>query len=320
MGEMTRLMITGATGFVGSAAVRAARARGLKVVATYRKQPLPEWAGDTGILAVKVDLAQDPAGLASAMEGVGAVIHAAAHLGGDAAAHKADTLRGTAAILDAAPGTARIVLVSSIAVYDTMRLTPGDRLDESAPLEDPDHARDAYTAAKLRQEDMVRSARPEAWLIRAGAVYGPGRTWNALMGFWASKLHVQIGQTGELPLIHVDHLADVLIRAALAEPDGIQAVNALDDDRPSRARFQAAHRRLTGWPKLVLPVPFGLWLGFVRLLKPVSARLPGLFVEPILRARLMPLVYPNTALRHALGGKDIDSFEAMLARSVRGAA
>lgn len=318
MGEVGSILITGANGFVGAGAVRGARASGIHVIALFRRAPLAEWAGDPGITPVQLDLSD--AGQMEAFEAllpdVDALIHAAAHLGDDPVAARADTRHATQLLLETVKRVpVRLVLVSSIVVYDVMRLAPGDPLDETAALCPAASARDLYTASKIEQEDMVHSAGRPAWLIRPGAVWGPGRTWNALMGFWASKLFVQIGTGGELPLVHVDHLGRMLVQAAQSDPGGIQALNALDDDRPTRARFVRAHRRVFGWPRMVLPVPYGLWLGLARLLKPVSGSLPGLFREPILRARLMPLRYPNTRLRAMLGGQDSASFEQMLSRS-----
>ncbi|WP_323767595.1 NAD-dependent epimerase/dehydratase family protein [Antarctobacter sp.] len=321
MRNVARILITGANGFVGSACVAEARRRGIEVTALYRRAPLAVWANDPGIRPLQADLS-DPAtsaALCNAMSGAQAVIHAAAHLGGDATSHAQDTLRGTQTLLDAMAGSgSRLVLVSSIAVYNTMQVAPGAALDETAPLENADHARDAYAAAKLRQEQMCRAAGLPLWILRPGAVWGPGRTWNALLGFWASKLHVQINSGGELPLTHVTHTAWALVEAATRAPQGTPVLNVLDDDRPTRARFLRAHKRMTGWPRLTLPVPYSLWIALVRLLKPLSANLPGLFREPIVRARLMPLTWPNTALRSTLGGEDTDTFEGMLTRSLGG--
>ncbi|PYG29518.1 NAD-dependent epimerase/dehydratase family protein [Pelagimonas varians] len=321
MGEMTRILITGANGFVGRAAVAEARKQGFEVIAVYRRQPLPEWAVDNGVIQQQADLS-DPACAAllhEHMDRVGAVIHAAAHMGGDAAQHAEDTLCGTQTVLEAMRGSnAQLVLVSSVAVYDTLKLEPGDTLTEDSPLEELNHARDPYAEAKLQQEHLCVKTGHPVWLMRPGAVYGPGRTWHALMGFWAWKLHVQINSDGQLPLVHVEHLAQTLVSAAQATPKGTHALNVVDDDLPTRARFLAAHRKMTGWPRMVLPLPFGPWLALTRILKPISGKLPGLLKEPVVRARLMPLNYPNTALRAALGGADFACFENMLSKSLGG--
>ncbi|MFW2542733.1 NAD-dependent epimerase/dehydratase family protein [Primorskyibacter sp. 2E107] len=320
MGDVSRILITGASGFVGGAAVRAARARGLSVIAQYRSLPHAAWQDDAGITPLRLDLTAPGAAnaLSEVMPQVDAIIHAAAHLGDDPVQHERLSIGGTRAVLSAMAGQdARFVLVSSIVVYDIMALKSGDTLDESSPTETPERARDPYTRAKLQQEAMVAEAVRSAWLIRPGAVWGEGRTWHALLGFWASKVFVQIGgNTGELPVVHVDHLAEMLVNAVQTAPTGLAALNALDDDRPNRARFMVAHRAQTGWPKFVVRVPYGLWFRLVGALRPLSGRLPGLFREPIVRARLMPLTYSNAALRAVLGGKDSARFEDMLARSV----
>lgn len=318
MGEVERILITGAGGFIGRATLAQARRRGLEVVAVVRGHVPGEWASDPGIQVLHADMA-DPScipALTSALENCGGAIHAAAHLGGDEVAIKADTLRATAHLLDALPEEMPLVLVSSIAVYDTMALSPGDVLDESAPLNTETTAQDPYSRAKLAQETLCRATDRPLWLIRPGAVYGSGRSWHALNGFWAGPLLVRIDSAGELPLCHVTHLGRTLVDAAVTAPQGVRMVNVIDDDRPTRARFCATHKRLSGWPRAMLPVPYGLWLDLARALSPVRGNLPGLLREPVLRARMMPLRYPNTALRSALGGADLAPFEEMLASSV----
>ncbi|MGR3377601.1 NAD-dependent epimerase/dehydratase family protein [Salipiger abyssi] len=321
MGEVRRILITGAGGFIGRACVTEARARGIEVVAVVRRTVAAEWSRDAGIALVTADLS-DPASvavLAQALQSCDAAIHAAAHLGGDAEKIAADTLSGTRHLLAALPEGLRLVLVSSIVVYDTMTVAPGAVLDERSALAAPGHAPDAYAEAKLAQEALARAAGHPLWLIRPGAVWGPGRTWHALNGVDAGPLHITLTSDGVLPIVHVTQLAKALIAAALTDPGGIRALNAVDDDLPTRSRYVAAHRRATGRPKLSMALPWTVWLGLAKLLRPLAPRLPGLLREPVLRARIMPLRWPNTALRAALGGKDAAGYEQMLERSTRGA-
>lgn len=318
MGQVTRVAITGANGFVGRACVAEARARGINVVAVYRSSPLPEWSGDDDIQAIRMDLAdkdrtQD---LATALAPCSAVIHAAAHLGDNPEALLRDTAAATETVLAARPEGCRIVLVSSLSVYDMTQVSRGDAITEQSPIEAAGTARDAYARSKLDQEAMVRAdPKQNAWILRHGAIWGAGRSWHALMGFWASRVHVTIGSEGALPLTHVKHTAWCLVQAALTPPDGIVTLNVFDDDLPTRTQFERAHKAAYGWPRLSVTVPYGLWLGLVRVLKPVSARLPGLFREPVLRARMMPLRFPNTALRDTLGYQDTEGFEALMQRT-----
>ncbi|CUH79408.1 NAD-dependent epimerase/dehydratase family protein [Tropicibacter naphthalenivorans] len=319
--------ITGANGFVGAACVAEARAQGLAVLAVYRRTPLPEWADDPGVTPMQLDLGA-PGAAAQLMQTLpehSALIHAAAHLGDDPKALRRDTVDATRQLI-AARGQRdiRLVLVSSISVYDTDRVQPHETIRESSPLlpvTDLGAARDPYAGAKRAQEHLLHDADTEdAWILRPGAIWGPTRSWHALQGFWASKLFVTIGSDGELPLTHVDHMARAAVAAARTPTAGVSVVNVLDDDRPTRARFLRAHRRCYGWPRLNVTVPYGAWLALARLLRPVAGKLPGLFREPVLRARMMPLRWSNDRQRGAFGLEDIDTFEGMMARTRDGEA
>lgn len=333
MGDVIRedsrpaIVITGANGFLGRACVAEARRIGLDVIALYRSSAPEDWASDSGITAVQLDLTAPNAAqrLIDAMPEDCAIIHAAAHLGDDPARVARDTLNATRTIHTVWKATeSRLVLISSLAVYDTETLAPGALLDEATPLiprpARPEDARDAYAGSKRLQEAMFleEDDLEDGWILRPGALWGPGRTWHALQGFWASRLFVTIGSQGELPLAHVDLCAHIAISAALTWTPGVGILNVFDDDRPTRARFLRAHRRCHGWPRLNLTVPYGLWLGLAGLLKPVSGKLPGLLRPEILRARLMPLRYPNATMRSAFPGEDRDTFEGLMARTVEG--
>ncbi|MGP6089420.1 NAD-dependent epimerase/dehydratase family protein [Antarctobacter jejuensis] len=326
MGQMT-LAITGANGFLGRACVAEARRRGLPVIAVYRSAEPVEWAADPGITPMQLDLTASDAAdrLSASLPADGAIIHAAAHLGDDPKTVARDTLLATRTVHDVwHRRQARMVLISSLAVYDTDRLSPGDALTEATPLiplpTSPAEARDAYAGSKRMQETMFLNDEEfeDGWILRPGALWGPGRTWHALQGFWASKLFVTIGSQGELPLAHVDLTARIAVEAARTPTPGPGVLNVFDDDRPTRARFLRAHRRCHGWPRLNVSIPFGLWWAITGPLKPVSSRLPGLFRQSILRARLMPLRYPNTRMRSAFPGEDTDTFEGMMSRTAEG--
>ncbi|MEN9061368.1 NAD-dependent epimerase/dehydratase family protein [Ponticoccus litoralis] len=332
MGDLNAglIAVTGANGFVGRACVAEARRRGHPVLALCRSAPLPEWEADAGITVARIDLSTEAGRLRALLAPVEALIHAAAFMGDNPQVLVRDTLAATGAVL-AACGAAdlRLVMVSSLAVYDTDALSPGEPVTEASPLialapdalDQPEaylrSARDPYAGSKRLQEAMMAQDGEAGgnWILRPGAIWGPGRSRHALQGFWASKLFVTIGSDGELPLAHVDHVARVAVDCARTAPQGTSVLNVFDDDRPTRARFLKVHRRCYGWPRLNVTVPYGAWLALVRLLKPLASRLPGLFREPILRARMMPLRYPNTAMRSAFPGEDTDTFEGLMART-----
>ncbi|MDA7423504.1 NAD-dependent epimerase/dehydratase family protein [Thalassococcus lentus] len=323
------IAITGANGFVGRACVAEARRQNLPVIAVYRSAPLPEWASDANITELQLDLCDETAAqaLKNALPDHSAMIHAAAHLGDDIDRLVQDTMQSTRSVMNALRGRdIRMVLISSLAVYDTEAVQPGDTITEASPLiEMPDQAlesprefvasaRDPYAGAKRLQEAMLThdDDAEDDWVLRPGAIWGPGRSWHALQGFWASKLHITIGSTGQLPLAHVEHVARAAVEAARTPTEGVPILNVFDDDLPTRAQFLAMHKASYGWPRANLTVPYGLWLTLIRLMRPLADKLPGLFREPILRARMMPLRYPNTRLRQALQGNDKGTFSEMM--------
>ncbi len=314
MGAMN-LLVTGAGGHVGQAVVARARARGHRVRALFRGAGDP----DAGIEVLRVDLAADA--LDAALDGIDAVIHAAAALTGDEARMRRDTVTATRALMQAVgrAGVPRVVLVGSMAVYGTQGLRPGAMVDESTAPEDRPDLRDAYCRTKMAQEGVARDAArengTELWLMRAGAVWGPEHLWNAHLGLALGPALARIGAGGEIPLVHRDRCADALVAAAETAPAGIEVLNLLDADRPDRERYVAALRR-GGWPRIVVPIPWRALDLAARVMAPLAPRLPGLLRRPVLRARLMPLRYCDRRLRERLNPSPAPDFEAAMAAAL----
>ncbi|MFE6053989.1 NAD-dependent epimerase/dehydratase family protein [Kitasatospora sp. NPDC056446] len=168
-------VVTGASGFVGSALCRAARAAGHQVLALGRRRTVPaELTG--GAPYLPWDLADPSArpALPAAFTRPDAVIHCAG-LATDwarpEAFHRGNVLT-TRGVLAAFPGTARFVHLSTASVYDPRRPTVMAREDEA----DAVRHTDAYGRSKALAEAWVRRLRPDAVVLRPHAVYGPGDT------------------------------------------------------------------------------------------------------------------------------------------------
>ena len=320
MGALT-LAVTGAAGFLGRRVVALARQRGHDVRA-FARGAVPEgWSGDGGIAVHRLDLAgpaADLAGtLAGALAGADAAIHLAASLAGDEAAMRRDGEAATRALLAAMglAGVPRLVLASSLSVYAAG--PPGGAIDEGSALEPRPDRRDAYARAKLAQEAVVREAvvreagLPQAWVLRIGALFGPGRTWNAHLGPRLGPVLLRLG-AGPLPVAWVEHAALACLLAAETRADGVEAVDVVDDDLPDARRFLAA---LGARAPLAIPLP---WRAFdaVAGLAGGLPGMPGLLRRPVLRARMMPRAWPNARLRDRLGWRPVHGFEAAMALSL----
>lgn len=305
-----RVLVTGATGFLGRHLVEAHRRRGHEVLALVRPHSQADLPPD--VEAVRLDL-RAPQGLADALAGVDVVVHAAAVKSGDFHSQYAGTVVATRHLVTAMAeaGVRRLVLVSSFSVYDYERVPRRGLVDESAPTGDPVTARDAYAATKLLQEDVVREvARDSGWSVaiaRPGVIYGPGNLWSARLGYrkdgrwWAG-----VGSRAELPLTYVANCADALAHLAEHDAPGVAVVNIVDDDPPTLRRYRAELIEQEGRPDRLVVLPWPVVRALVGALEAVNRilgrplQLPGALSLDSVVARWKPLRYSNERLR-ALG-------------------
>lgn len=288
-----RLLITGASGFLGRACVEAAIARGHDVCALVRRPvEMPR-----GIRTLTADLAEGvPVG---ALEEVDCVIHIAAALSNDWTLLERDTLRATQSLAEAMAlmqAPPRIILASSISVYAAD--APEETIDETSPVEASPSLRENYVQAKIAQEVACAAAGLHGFSMRIGAIYSAERLWNAHIGLRKGPLLVSLGRKGNVPLVHVADAAEALVLAAEAAGDeAFEPLNIVESDLPSRAavieRLRMALHLPLNWRMLM---PFG-YLAEAAL----GARAPGLLRPKVIKARMAPHLYSNAAAKARLG-------------------
>ncbi len=308
---MGTIMITGAGGFIGRHCVATARARGHQVVAVLR-QDRDQWADDAGVETLYTDLTET-----HPLPEVDAVIHTAASLAGTPAQMQRDTVAATTALLEQLKQQAKpptLVLASSIAVYDTMALSPHDMLNETTPVETVPERRDCYCRAKLEQEQLLRGSGLNGYILRIGAAFGPDRMWNGHLGLGFGKVLLRLGRRGKIPLSYVENAAMALVVAAETPVQGVEVLNVIDDDLPDRATYVRA-MQASGWPRTVIPVNWRLFAVFASFIGAFPWA-PGLLRPAICRARLMPLNYANTRLKTTLELPPLIPFAEAMSRSV----
>ena len=211
------MLLTGATGALGPAAIRALVASGFEVRALTRS---PGPAEAAGIAHAVGDLA-DRASLERAVEGMDVVVHLAAllHIANPAPDLRSEyhriNVEGTQSLADAAAraGVRRFVLASTAAVYGP---TSAPATESTRPAPDS-----WYGESKLAAEGAVLGAhRPEAFdvtVLRLCAVYGPRIKGNyeRLLRALASGRFVPVGPgMNRRSLIHEDDAAAALVAAA----------------------------------------------------------------------------------------------------------
>lgn len=326
---MARIVITGASGFVGRHAVQAARAAGHSVVALTRRAQHDLGADTAHVLDLGAPGAADA--LVPILEGADAVIHAAAAMAGDDEAHAHGTLAPTRAVLnalEAVSGPVRLVLVSSFSVYGFASLPEGTLLTELTPLEPEPQKRDAYTRAKLEQEVLaVQAARAtglDLWLVRPGAIYGPGRLDTARLGYRVRGRRLSPGGDPAIPAVDVERVGSGLVAAAtVPKPQNRDVSGPLRDPAVVINLTDPEPLRQSAWASAVgvkiSPLPRALvsktatGLDLLGDLAPrLGARLPGAVLPPRLAARFGHLRYATQRAEDILGmARDLSSVDLL---------
>ena len=173
-----RILLTGATGFIGSVIARQLRNRGDEVVAYVRDPAKAEGLRDMGCDIVEGSLV-DEAQVQTALAGIDAVIHAAGmyEVGiqpEDRRAMYEANVTGTETVLDAAlaAGTDRIVYVSTLGAAGN---THGAIADEGFEHEDGyvSYYDETKHLAHVAAEERIAQGAPVV-IVQPGGVYGPG--------------------------------------------------------------------------------------------------------------------------------------------------
>ncbi|WP_099866386.1 NAD-dependent epimerase/dehydratase family protein [Pararhizobium haloflavum] len=259
-----RVLVTGASGFVGRAVIaRIAEVEHLQAVAAVRK-PVPTFPVDTDQrLAPHLGPTAD---WTTALHGIDLVVHCAARvhrLGETAAeaeeAHRQVNRDGTLAIaLQAArAGVSRFLFISTIKVN-------GERTEKDAAFGPDDAPRplDPYAVSKWEAEQGLReiAARTgmQAVVVRPPLVYGAGVRGNldAMMGWIARGIPLPLGAIdNRRSLVSRDNLADLALAAITCRqvPDKVlMAGDGHDVSTPELLRRVAA---AMDRPARLVPVP-----------------------------------------------------------------
>jgi nucleoside-diphosphate-sugar epimerase len=269
-----RALVTGATGLVGSHIVDQLLAQRWTVRALVRhptRHPAPELAARGVDLAVGDVL--DAGSFSSAAERCDVVFHTAAvvtsHGGWEA--FRRPNVDGTRnAITAAAQAGARLLHLSSVAVYSRRYEQPSEKLDENAKRE-PLPERAYYARSKRESEDMVLDAHARGVLwataVRPCIVYGPRdrqfipRVAHLLRFGLAPVIG---GGDTTLPLVGAANVAQGAILAAAHDGAGGRAYNLANDfDVTLRDLYRFAGEGL-GRRIRVIPIPHGIAMAAFR--------------------------------------------------------
>jgi len=208
---MSRVLVTGATGFCGRPLVAALNDAGYAVRAAVRGTPSPPFARTIEI--VPADLATSVA-WEPLVAGVDAVVHLAgiAHARARIPDERYDAInhRATEALARAAhqAGVRDFVFISSV------RAQSGSAADHALTERDEPRPTDAYGRSKLAAEAAVAASDVPFTILRPVLIYGPGLKGNlaALARLAALPLPLPLGGlTNRRSLLGIDNLTGAIL-------------------------------------------------------------------------------------------------------------
>jgi nucleoside-diphosphate-sugar epimerase len=271
-----KILLTGASGFVGSHILDSLRARGLKTVLLLRPTSNTQFiASHLPAVEQRPGSISDPESLRQAMAGITHVIHCAGatkanRVSGFYEANHTGTRNVVSAVNAQGGQVQRLVHISSLAAAGpALRDAPAREVDPPRPVSE-------YGKSKLAGELEVRNhCRAEHVILRPPAVYGP-RDAEFLRLFKAVKSHVlpKPSNAQALSLVFVQDLAEAVV-TCLTHPAaaGKTYFVAAREVVTARRMAEEVADQMGVWT-LHLPVPTALfWL--VCLSGEVTARLTG---------------------------------------------
>lgn len=279
------VLVTGASGFLGSSLVRALAARGDAVTVLVRQTSNCSAFAGCPVARITGDV-QDRDSLARSMQGNELVFHCAGRVAdwGPREEFLRVNVEGTRNLLDASrsAGVRHFIHISSLVVLGVPHSTP---VKETAPY--AARAFHPYVETKILAEKLVLDCynryRLPITIIRPGIIWGPGDTtiFPRLELLARKKLLAFIGRGNNvLCLSYIENLVAALLQAAAVEqPDG-QIYSIADTEQITSRTFFTALASALELPPPTRAIPFSLLYAaavlcelWTRLARPAQAPL-----------------------------------------------
>jgi nucleoside-diphosphate-sugar epimerase len=255
-----RILVTGATGKVGSRLVPRLLAQGYPVKTLVRPGPNVQRLKELGAEIVERDLLQ-PASLDSALTGVDTIVHLAAYFRGATPeqSHEVNVV-GTERLAAAARrcGVKKFIFISTGTVYPSRLNRPAEETDSPNPAAPANHYAASKIAAEASLREMDRDDSLGLCILRLGFVYGEGdrHVWEIMdrLSNWnpARRLH---------SLHHAD-VGQAVSRALVRRTSSGKVYNIADDAPITLLELTRLARQSEPAPERSA-LPFDPWEGLM---------------------------------------------------------
>jgi nucleoside-diphosphate-sugar epimerase len=321
IGRDDLVLVTGATGFIGSRLVECLLDSGFRNLRCFarhssevaRVEALSGRRCDARVEVVKGNLLSRE-DCAAATKDVAIIFHLAT--GRDSKSFPdafMNSVVATRNLLEASVQQRRLrrfVNVSSLAVYTNTQKSRWRLLDESCPVEKhPELRGDAYCFAKIKQDEIVieygkRFGIPHV-ILRPGYVYGPGkRAITGRVGLGTFGLFLHLGGSNTIPFTYVDNCAEAIALTGLKKGVDGDVFNIVDDDLPSSRQFLRLYKKNVRHFRS-LYVPHALSYALCYLWEQYSSwsggQLPPVFNRSTWHASWKKTRYSNEKLKTLVG-------------------
>src|ERR1017187_6949460 len=123
--------------------------------------------------------------------------------------------------------------------------------------------------AQTKQEELVTEYGTQQGIpyvhIRPGAVYGPGNLGiTGRVGIGTFGIFLHLGGSNQIPLTYVDNCADAIVLATITPGVDGEAFNVVDDNLPTSRHFLRLYkRRVKRFRSLYIPKPVSYFLCYL---------------------------------------------------------
>lgn len=327
MTRQPKILVTGATGFLGTRLAARLVDEGYPVRALVRPTSNVGGLERLGVEIAVGDLG-NKSSIAAAVKGMDVVVHAGAGTSGTAKDSETATIQGTQNIL-AFCGTsqvAKLVYISSCSVYEVAGYGENQVVTEDAQLERYPLRRGHYSAAKLRAEALVKDSMNRRCcptvVLRLGTLYGPGAdVYTRMMGVsLARRLFLVFGARANLlPLVHVENAVDAIVECIRNSAADNQVFNVVDHERVTKKMYMDRLVRPLYPNAIAIYCPMSVLIPltwFQDKLMTVLGRQPLLTVYRLMSSQKR-ITYGTSRIEDAIGWHSRISFEQGAAQLVR---
>lgn len=316
------VLVTGATGFIGSRLVECLLDRGFRNLRCFARhsskaaavEMLSSCSRDGARVEVVKGNLLSREDCAAAVKDAAIIFHLAAGMGErsfpGAFLNSVVTTRNLLEACIQHRCLRRFVSISSFSVYSNKQKPHRRLLEESCPVEQrPTLRGDAYCFAKVKQDEIVteygrRFGIPYV-IVRPGYVYGPGsKAISGRVGIHKFGVFLHLGGSSTVPLTYVDNCADAIALAGLKKGLDGEVFNVVDDELPSSRQFLRQYKQnVRHFKSIYLPHALSyalcyLWEHFSTWSK---GQLPGTFNLGQWHAFWKKTRYTNEKLRSRVG-------------------